>query len=111
MKIDVNLETGKVKAEFTLAELHEIMDALKAVRDGKAEVISEPVVAPTVAMWRLAVGSFTDSRTTYQTLIWFGSDGRKHGTCQCKDSVYRKNWCKHLAYSDRVRLASTASLS
>lgn len=106
MKFDVDLETGRVKAEFTIDEAQEILAALKAVRDGKAE--SAPGVPLTERMWKLPVGSFTDSSKTYQTRIWFDAAGEKHGACQCGDSVFRKSWCKHLEYSDGIRMARLA---
>ena len=106
MKFDVDLSTGTVRAEFSLDEAQEILAALKAVRDGQVE--SEPVKPLTERMWKLAVGSFTNSSKTYQTRIWFDASGEKQGACQCGDSVFRKSWCKHLAYSDGIRMARLA---
>jgi hypothetical protein len=109
MKFDMDLETGKVKGEFTIDEAHEILAALKAVRDGKVTVESTPATPLTERMWKLPVCSFTDSSKTYQTRIWFDVLGEKHGACQCGDSVFRKKWCKHLGYSDAVRMTQLAA--
>jgi hypothetical protein len=106
MKFDVDLSTGKVRAEFTIDEAQEILAALKAVREAPRGV-PEPEGAP--PMWVLPVESFRSPGTFYETRIWFGSDGVIKGACQCKDNVYRRHWCKHLTYSNRARLRALSA--
>ena len=103
MKFDVDLETGTVRAEFSLAEAQEILDALAAARGSAPREVTAP------AVWKLAQESWRTKGKFYQTRIWFDSDGRIQGACQCPDSVYRKHWCKHLILSDAARQRSLPS--
>ena len=107
MKFDVDLETGTVKAEFTIDEAQEILAALQAVRDGEVTP-KRPSQPP---MWKLAVPSESDPDVSYETRIWFGFGGEMHYACQCGDAVYRKRFCKHLQRSNKVRVGLLASLS
>ena len=107
MRIDIDLEKDTVRAEFSMAEFHEIMDALRAAKNGPA-VPQRPTRRST---WRMPVESTTEAGKIYQTRIWFDSDDVKHGACQCGDNVYRRRWCKHLAISDGVRIGQLARLS
>jgi len=106
MKFDIDMKTGTVKGEFTIDEAHEILAALKAVRDGK--VTPEPPSAP--PMWKLAVPSESDPDVSYQTRIWFGFSGEMHYACQCGDAIYRKRFCKHLQRSNKVRAGLLAGV-
>jgi len=108
VKFDVDLGTGTVRAEFTLAEAQEILDALAAARGTAAP--AQHVDPRTRPVWVLMVDSETKPGVAYETRIWFNSTG-KHGTCQCGDNTYRHNWCKHLVDSDRRRQARLAALS
>lgn len=97
MKIDIDLESGTVKAEFSLRELGEIMAALDAVKD-------KAPAAPRV--FTLAVESGSTPGKYHQTRIWRDNDGLRHGECDCEDHIYRHSWCKHLARADRARLSA-----
>lgn len=100
MIIDTNIATGEVTIKATLDEAHEILAALRAVRDGKVQV-AEP--EPAQRIWKLDVGSFRTPGKSYLTAIWFTPDGAKHWSCQCGDNTYRKHFCKHLVVSDGLR--------
>lgn len=103
MKFDVDLETGTVKAEFTLAEGEEIMAALRAVKDSKPAPRA-PQRPTLMQPFELLVASGTVAGQLYQTRIWFDIAGQRHGECQCGDHVYRKRWCKHLVFAEAARL-------
>jgi hypothetical protein len=108
MIIDTDIATGEVTIRATLDEAHEILAALKAVRDGKVQA---PAPEPAQKIWKLAVESFKTPGKSYLTAIWFGPDGAKHGSCQCPDNTYRKHFCKHLLVSDGLRVLASGTMA
>lgn len=101
MRFDVDLSTGLVRAEFTLAEFQKLFAGLDVESAARPETTRE--------VFKLPVESDSKAGTYYETRIWFDSDGHIQGTCQCGDNVYRRNWCKHLIRADRVRVAQKRS--
>jgi len=110
MNVDIDLDADLVKAEFTVAEFHEILDALRAVRDTPAK--PEPPKPELPKVFRLQVASSSKPDHYYNTCIWYDAAGNRHGTCDCPDYLYRRhNWCKHLDHAVIIRQHQLSVLS
>jgi hypothetical protein len=94
MQFDLDLDTGKVTAEFgSLDEFQQLVAAMSA----------EPPAPAVPPMFVLDVASDSKPGKHYKTFIWFDAEG-KHCFCPCPDHTYRGGKiCKHLTYADVIR--------
>lgn len=93
MQFDLDLDTGKVTAEFgSLDEFQQLVGAMTI----------EPPAPAFPPLFVLDVASQSETDKYYKTFIWFDAEG-KHFFCPCPDHTYRKRVCKHLGYAEIIR--------
>lgn len=92
MQFDLDLNTGTVKAEFSLAEFQQLVAAMHM-----DDAPQPPVATPKV--FELAVESDTKPGVTYLVRIWHDIQGGEHASCECPHHTFRGAWCKHIRYA------------